>query len=237
MSNLTNPVELARKAASDFQTCYGGDLLSVIVYGSAAGPEFDSKKSDVNLLVVLSAVTLPLLEKSAACQEKWMKKRFARPMFMDREYITRSLDSFPIEFLGMKDCYAVVFGEDILKDIAIREEDLRLQIEREIKGKWLHLMRGWLESRKNPARLRRLLEISLKDFSPVFKGLLHLKKLPIPKDRKSLFAAVAKAYGIDDMSLEKALEAGRRGNKDEMGVAFPAYSNAIKSLSNKIDQL
>ncbi|HMD67569.1 MAG TPA: hypothetical protein VKF42_01735 [Chitinivibrionales bacterium] len=237
MSKLTNPIELARSAALDFRACYGNDLLSVIVYGSAAGPDFDPKKSDVNLLVVISAATLPMLETSAACQERWMKKRFSRPLIMDKEYITRSLDSFPIEFLAMKDSYAVVFGEDVLKDISIRNEDLRLQIEREIKGKWLHLARGWLASRRNPARLRRLMQISLKDFSPIFKGMLHVKSLPIPKDRKSLFAAVAKAYGIDDLSLEKALEAARRGGKDEMTGAFPAYANAIKSLANSIDQL
>ena len=59
-----------------------------------------------------------------------MKKRFSRPLFMDREYIERSLDSFPIEFLEHEGCYAVLYGEDVLADLHIDPPDLRLQIER-----------------------------------------------------------------------------------------------------------
>ncbi len=237
MSAIRNPIDLARQAALDFQECYSSDLLSVIVYGSAAGPEFDSKRSDVNLLLVLSSLSLAMLEKSRACQEKWMKKRFARPLFMDKDYITRSLDAFPIEFLAMKDSSTVVFGEDVFKGITIKHPDLRLQIEREIKGKWLHLMRGWLESQKNPVRLRRLLEISLKDFSHIFKSLLHLKELPVPGDRKSLFAAIATAYGIDGRAFEEAFAAAKSGDKNAVAAVFPAYSSAIESLSRVIDKL
>jgi|WetSurMetagenome_2_1015567.scaffolds.fasta_scaffold00792_1 hypothetical protein len=237
MSDISNPIDLARQAAADFQALYEGNLISVIVYGSAAGVEFDRKRSDVNLLIILSSLTLPLLEQSAGCQEKWMKKRFSRPLFMDKEYVFRSLDSFPVEFLAMKNSYVVVYGEDVLAGIEIPKKDLRLQIEREIKGKWLHLMREWLEARKNPARLERLIGISLKDFSPIFKSLLHLKGLPIPRDKKSLFADVAKTCSIDESSLENVQRAAMKGKKEEMAATFPAYADAIKSIATYIDTL
>ncbi len=179
MGTLANPIDLAKQAAADFKACYGGDLVSVIVYGSAAGRDFDPKKSDINLLVVLSAVTLAMLEMSISIQRKWMKSRFARPLFVDKEYIAGSLDSFPIEFFAMKDSYHVVAGEDVLAGLNIGQSDLRLQVEREIKGKWLHLNLGWLDSRRSPARLRRLLELSIREFSPIFRALMRVKELPI----------------------------------------------------------
>ena len=146
MRILKNPMDLAQQAAADYQVCYGAELLSLIVYGSAAGDEFDPKSSDINLLIVLKNVGLELLGKSRPIQEKWRKKRFARPLFMDREYIERSLDSFPIEFLNMKESYKVLYGEDVLAGLRIDPSDLRLQIEREMKGKWFHLLQGWLDA-------------------------------------------------------------------------------------------
>jgi predicted nucleotidyltransferase len=237
MKLLSNPIDLAKQAASDFKACYGSDLVSVTVYGSAAGRDFDPRTSDINLLVVLSSMTLSLLGKSAALQTKWMRKRFARPLFLDKEYIAGSLDSFPIEFLSMKDSYTVVFGEDVFGGLTINNSDLRLQIEREIKGKWLHLNRGWLESDNNSARLKRLLELSIKDFSPVFISMLHLKEVPIPRDRFSLFASIDATFGLGDAALQKALTTAKGGGKSEVLSVFPSYSNAIKSLAFAIDNL
>jgi hypothetical protein len=237
MGTITNPIDLAKLAAADFAACYGSDLVSVIVYGSAAGQDFAPKRSDINLLVVLSAITLPVLEKSIPVQQKWMKKRFARPLFLDKEYVASSLDSFPIEFFDMKECHSVVFGEDILQNLVIEKSDLRLQIEREVKGKWLHLNRGWLESKGTPARLRLLLSLSIRDFSPIFRAILHVKGLPIPRERAALFADAGTAFGLKGGSLENALAAIRSGGKREMAAAFPPYADAIKSMCNAIDQL
>lgn len=237
MKMLSNPIDLAKQAAADFQASYESDLVSVTVYGSAAGRDFDPKTSDINILIVLSSMTLTLLGKSVALQSKWMKKRFARPLFLDKEYIAGSLDSFPIEFLSMKDSYKVVFGQDVLGGLTISKSDLRLQIEREIKGKWLHLNRGWLESDNNASRLKRLLELSIKDFSPVFISMLHLKEVLIPRDRTSLFASVEAAFGVGDAALQKALAAAKNGGKSEVLSIFPLYSNAIKSLAFAVDNL
>jgi predicted nucleotidyltransferase len=237
MSTITDPIALARCAAADFKACYGDDLLSVIVYGSAAGGHFDPKRSDINVLVVLSAMTLPLVERSQALQEKWMKKRFSRPLFMDREYIDSSIDSFPIEFLAMKESYAVVIGEDVLKGLKVDGRDLRIQVERELKGKWLHLLREWPGAKRNRHLLRNVLHGSMRDFSAIFQALLHLKNEPVLPERRSLFARVTQSYGLGDNSLLKTMEAVKNGSKKEMVDIFPAYMQAIKTLITQVDQL
>jgi predicted nucleotidyltransferase len=236
MSTITDPIAVARRAAEDFKNCYGADLLSVIVYGSAAGGHFDPKRSDINLLLVLAEMALPMIEKSEKFQAKWMKKRCSRPFFMDKEYINASLDSFPVEFLAMKGSYSVIFGEDVLKDIRIDDRDLQIQVERELRGKWLHLLREWPGAKRNPRLLRSLLHSSMRDFSAIFQALLHLKNQPVLPERKSLFAEVTKNYGLEERALLRTMEAVRSGNKKEMVAVFPAYVRVIKTLIVTIDQ-
>lgn len=234
MSIIKDPIALARQTAKEYHDCYGTDLVAVIVYGSAAGEEFNHKKSDINLLIVLKDMALATLEKSQVVQDAWIKRRFNRPLFLDRNYIAGSLDSFPIEFFNMQHAYSVVYGEDILARLVIKPEDLRLQIERELKGKWLHLQQGWLDTRKNESRLRTLAELSLKDFAAIFRAMLFLKNVPIPKSRKELFSTVAGVYNLADNPFESITEAQASG--DRIRAAFPRYSQAINFLVSSIDQ-
>ena len=170
MSKLHDPLSLARQAAAEYEACYGVDLVSLIVFGSAAGDDFDPDSSDVNLLIVLAEVGLESLGKSRLIQQRWMKRRFSRPLFMDREYIDGSLDSFPIEFLNMKERYELLYGEDVLAGVHVDLADLRLQIERELKGKWIHLLQGWLEADGNARLLLGLLQASMRDFTAAFRA-------------------------------------------------------------------
>ncbi|MBD3344364.1 MAG: hypothetical protein GF401_04800 [Chitinivibrionales bacterium] len=236
MKEIKDPKALAREAADEYKSCYRDKLVSVILFGSAAGGDFDPKSSDINLLIILNKATLQQLEKSGAIQEKWMKKRFTRPLFMDKEYISRSLDSFPVEFLNMRGCYEVLFGEDVLAGLTIKDEDLRLQIERELKGKQLHLMQDWLEVRNKSGKIKDLLGISIHDFAASFRAMLHLKGEDVPRDRLSLFAAIDKAYSLEKEPLTKTLQTFQSGDKSKMAAVFPEYAQAIKQLTAIIDE-
>jgi predicted nucleotidyltransferase len=235
MSRINDPIDVATRAAADYQRCYGEGLVSVVVYGSAAGGDFDPVRSDVNLLVVIADATLPMLEKSAEVQKKWLKHRCTTPIFMDRAYIKQSLDSFPIEFLDMKGRRKVVMGEDVLADLQIDLRDLRLQVERELKGKRLRLMQQWLRVRGSPRLRRQLLDISLRDFAPVFRALLHLKNQSIPRSRGSVYAAVDEVYGLDGAPFRQAWEALQSSQSARIAAIFPAYSAALRTLAGIVD--
>lgn len=236
MKKIDNPVRLAESAAKEYQARYGENMVSVTLYGSAAGGDFNPETSDINLLLVLKDTSLAELEKSADIQEKWMKKRFTRPLFMDPAYIARSLDSFPMEFLNMKGCYKVLAGEDVLGPVNIDPGHLRLQLERELKGKSLHLTQEWLNTGKKPKLVKMLMEISMRDFAAVFRALLFLKDAPIPKQRMELFSAVSKSYELEGEPFVRTLEACNAGDKAEMISVFPVYADAIRKLSEIIDK-
>ena len=164
-----------------------------------------------------------------------MRSRFARPLFMDKAYIESSVDSFPIEFLNMKSCHKVVHGEDVLTNLDIRHEHLRLQVERELKGKRLHLMQQWLAARKSAAHLQRLLGLSLADLAPIFRAFLTLRGQTVPADRLSVFSAVDNAAGLGDGVFKRTMEAFLSGNKERIAAVFSEYADAVKKVCGIVD--
>jgi hypothetical protein len=97
-------------------------------------------------------------------------------------------------------------------------------------------MLEWLEVNNNANLLSKLLQLSLKDFSAAFRGLLYIKQKPIPVDRKLLFVAITESFGLKENHFEKIVKVRERKNKQEMNEIFLLYTDAIKSLIKIIDQ-
>ncbi len=237
MKPILNPVEYAQKAVHEYISLYGSDLVSVILYGSAAGGDYDPIQSDINLLIILSSMDLELISKSADIQIKLFQKRFSKPLFLDKEYIASSCDSYPLEFMDMKEHYVVLAGEDVLSSITPKINDLRLQVERELKGKWLHLIDEYTFACRNQKALVQLTDISLKTFMPLFRALLKLKAVTIPVTRKELLVAVESAYCIDGSPFQAIDILRKGGNFTELKTKFADYSRAIKKLIDTIENI
>jgi hypothetical protein len=130
---------LVNKLADEVYKQLGETLVSILLYGSAAGPRYIKGKSDINLLIVLKQVELGALVGIGETVAPYKKHGFADPVVVDQEYITRSSDVFPIEFEEIKREHKLVYGEDPLKEISVNRRDLRLQLERELKQSLLSL--------------------------------------------------------------------------------------------------
>jgi hypothetical protein len=237
MGTIDNPVEYAKTAVEAYRSLYGADLISIILYGSAVSGsgDFDAKRSDINLLIVLASMDIELIAKSSPLQERFNRKRFGIPLFMDKAYIAGSLDSYPMELLDIKQNSLVLFGEDVLSRIAPAHEHLRLQAERELKGKWLHLLKEFSVARKSITRLRQLAGLSLKSFLPVFRSMLTLKNTRVPSTKKELLEEIESVYAIAGKPFRNIAEACSGGNLPELETRFIAYSKAIKSLIDRIE--
>lgn len=235
MKSILNPVEYSKTALEQYKSLYGNNLVSVILYGSGAGGDFNSQKSDINLLIILTSMDIELIAKSSDLQSFYLKRRFSVPLFMDKKYIAQSLDSYPIEFLDLKGCYHVLYGEDILASLTIKTPDLRLQIERELKGKWLHLLQEYPYARKNKKHLLELAQISLKSYTPVFRAMMNLKEVKIPLNRNELFKEIESTYGIHDKPFSNILNSFSGENSGEFEKLFISYAKAIETLINIIE--
>lgn len=234
------PSEIFGEFSDDMKSVFETDLISIILYGSAAKGDYVHRKSDINFLIILTQTGIKSIDRTFDLLKKWRKRAVTTPLFLTPEYIKSSLDSFPMEFWDMQKYHQIVYGEDLLRGLEIRRSDLRLQCEREIKGKLLHLRQNFLNSEKKAERLRSLLVYSVPSFSTIFNALLFLKNETAQHSRRDIFSNTAKIFGLDREVFEKILRLRYEKlklNKDELLTLTRAFIEEIRKLSQLVDQL
>jgi len=238
--NPESPEEIFQDYAADWQTVFGQELESIILYGSGARGDYSPGKSDINFLVMLSLQGITALRPAIELTEKWRKRSVAVPLVMTRTYIDNSLDSFPMEFLSMQKHYKLVFGQDVLRDLKISMNHLRMQLEREVKGKLLHLRESFLAEGADRDRLLELLRQTLPAFESLFEGLLYLREQPIPQHRREVFMQAVKLAALDQKFFEKLFAVVQQETKpyrNELLDLFEKYISQIRQLALFIDAM
>lgn len=234
------PEEIFPELIQDYQTLFADDLVAILLYGSAARGAYVPKKSDINILVVLTVSGIESFSKSFSLLKKWQASAVAVPLIVTLDYINTSVDSFPIEFLNIKNSYRVLYGEDVLAPLSIPPDMLRLQCEAQIKGKLLHLRGEFLATLGDGKKIHSLLAASIPAFVGVFNGLLMLKGVMPPLEKRQVFRSMAETYGLDGALLERvytlAEEAGKMSS-DEMVRLGEQYISEIRKLAFMVDQL
>ena len=238
--NVNDPKEIFPDITADYKDVYGGDLISIMLYGSATGKDYRPGKSDINFMIVLSEEGIERLDRAFEIVKKWRKRNVAIPLFLTENYVETSTDVFPIEYLNFKGNYVPVYGKDILKDLSFKPEFIRLQCEREIKGKLLLLREAYLETSGKGRALKGVISQSIRAFVAIFEALLHVKGLELPKEKLQVIRATAQAFDIDSSVFEKLLDVKDEKIKpgdDEMRGLFQKYLAEVRKLSKQVDTL
>ena len=238
--NIEDPKEIFPDITTDYKDVYGDNLISIMLYGSATGKDYRPGKSDINFMIVLSEVGIEHLDKAFEIVKKWRKRNVAIPLFLTENYVETSTDVFPIEYLNFKSNYVPVYGKDILKDLSFKPEFIRLQCEREIKGKLLLLRQVYLETSGKRRALKDVTSQSIRAFVAFFEALLHVKGLELPKEKLQIIRATAQAFDLDSSVFEKLLDVKEDKVKlsdQDMRRLFQAYLTEVRKLSKLVDAL
>jgi predicted nucleotidyltransferase len=235
-----DPSEIFPGIIDDYRGLFGEDLVSILCYGSAASDDYIAGKSDINFLVVLSERGIDLIDQAFDLIAKWKKRNVATPLFLTQAYVKTSLDVFPIEYLNFQNNYKLVFGKDLLKDLTFDRESLRLQCEREVKGKLLVLREAFLETQGKGKDLQQVMAGSLGAMVAIFGALLHLKGEEIPRHRREVIHQVCKAFHMDWDIFGKIVDIKEKKSKPdsrEMNDLFKAYIKEVQKLWKIVDTL
>ena len=235
-----DPKEIFDEFTKDYQTVYGKHLLAILLYGSAASGSYIRKKSDINFLIVLTEEGIGKLQKSFKIVEKWYNRRVSTPLFLTKSYISSSLDSFPIEFLNMQNSYQLVFGEDVLQELGFDKHHLRLQCEKELKGKLLQLRQVFLESGGKKRNLTFIMGRSLTAFISIFRALLYLKDKAVPTELRNIISLVSQEFGVDENTFETLVqikEGTAKLSSQALKSLFENYIKEVRKLAYAVDQL
>jgi len=159
----------------EVEQALGPQLLCLAVYGSAAGSDFFEPHSDVNITVVVPSVTIDVLEALAPVVMRWEKRRFATPLLIERDFLSRARDSFPMELEDIRRQHRLLAGSDLLTDIRVEPDAVRRQCEKEARSRLLRLRALYLATAGAPGALERLMLESLRSNLIFLRHLLRLQ--------------------------------------------------------------
>lgn len=235
-----DPRDIFEEITEDYRGLFDDELEGIILYGSAAGTGYRSGKSDINFMIILSEEGIGHLDRAFKSVAKWRKRNVAVPLFLTRAYVETSLDVFPVEYLGFQRRHILLYGEDILKDLVFDSKLVRLQCEREIKGKLLLLRDAFLRTGGKGHALKEVIGRSLQAFVAVFEALLFLKQEEIPADSRDLLALACRILGLDAGLFETLLDVKEERIKPDdstLNQLFKGYVEEARRLSKIVDTL
>ena len=218
----------------------GEDIRSVVVYGSALGPDYVPGKSNINLLVVCQEVGLDTLKKAVKLVKKGRKKGIVAPLFLTVEHMKTSSDVFPIEFLEMRDQHVVIYGEEFLDKLDIGFENLRLECEEQLKGKLIRLRQAYLEVGSDAKELLSVLSESISSIVPVFRGVLRLLGGEPPLGKKRVIEALSSELDMELKATRRVLEVKLEGLKvrgPELEALYGGYLDELERVAIAVDRL
>ena len=218
----------------DLCRAYGDELVSLVLYGSAASGDFIEKHSNLNLLAVLKDCAP---EKIKLASAPLRRLKTANLLILSEKDIAASTDVFPIEFLDMQENYYLLDGKDILKDVHVDMRNLRFQCEHELKAKLFRLRHTYMVERDNGV-LARLLLASFTSIVHILRNALRIKDKVVPYSKRNALPLIAEEFAIDLPLWENILAARekRLRLKVDTALTFAAFMRDLETVVGIVDK-
>ena len=218
----------------------GGNLVSVVLYGSAVTGDFQEARSDLNVLCVLERVDVAALEQADAAIDWWMNKKQPAPVLLSVEEIQNAHDAFAIEFLDIRAAYRILHGKDLIEAIDVGPAHHRHQVEHELRSRLVRLRERYLALQNDRREVARLMTDSVSTFATLFRHVLLLSGTEAPLKKREIFRAAEARFGIASAPFETLLEVRdnqRRLADPEIRSVFEEYLRQITKAAEHIDRL
>lgn len=216
-------------------------LRSVVLHGSVARGEAVKGVSDVNLLVLVDRVDAELLLELAPHARRWLDRERALPLVLTWDEWAAARDSFAIESADMLDARVVLHGDDPLTGASIEQGDLRVQAERELRAKLIHLREGTLAAADRPQELGRLILSALPGVATYLRAALRLAGESVSGEGSpGILSRGAALVGAQPAPLEELWTLRGRGKPLRVKVDDPkvaAMHDVLERTANYVDTL
>ncbi|MBZ5663831.1 MAG: hypothetical protein LAO30_04445 [Acidobacteriia bacterium] len=234
------PEKLISEFVERMRAAAGSNLLSAVLYGSAAAGDYVADYSDVNLLCVLRETSFVAIAALAPAIEWWGKQKHRPPLLMSAEEIRRSADVFSIEFLDMQRHHRVLWGEDILKTLEIPLRLHRAQVEYELREKTIVLRQRLLVVSGNADAKWELLLRSLPAFGTLFQHALIALGDESGGSKREAASVLAAKLEIDSSVFAELLDI-REHKKDRKSAnvndMFARYLTLVERVTATVDKM
>ena len=198
--------KLLGQLVEKLQKAFGERLVSVILYGSAAHGEHQRQFSDLNILCVLSQVTPRELAAGEEIFRWWREQGSPSPLLLSETEVITSTDCFSIEFHDIKRHHRVLYGKDVIVDLAVDDSFYRAQVEHDLRAKFLRLRQKSAGILSDNDLLRRLLADSLSTFCVLFRHALILDGVEAPDTKREIVTKASERFGFNVSPFSQLLD-------------------------------
>jgi predicted nucleotidyltransferase len=189
-----------------------GNLVSLVVYGSAARGGYRPGQSDVDVVIVLADASRPELGAVAnAIQIARFSARIEAMVLVESE-IGRSTDVFPILYEDIQRHHIVVHGKDPFKDLVISKRHRRLRVEQELREAEIRLRRAVIDSLGAKDVLSGAVIRKAKQIRAPLYALFQLRGVECEDRTQPLLEKAGQLYGVDTSSILRAREAPEKAH-------------------------
>jgi predicted nucleotidyltransferase len=240
---MTSGVAIPEKRIAEFverlKESEGNNLVSVVLYGSAASGTYDPEFSDVNLLCVVRETTATVLTRIAPIAQWWTEAQRV-PLIIGREELERSTDVFSIEMIEIRAQYRVLYGEDVVKSLNVPMNLHRAQVEYELREKAILLREKLLLAWGHERRIWSVLMLSFSALITLFRHALIASGESRPVSTIATLDATAAKFSVDMSGFREVLEVREhRKRQHEVAVrpVIERYVSAVDQVSSAVDRM
>jgi predicted nucleotidyltransferase len=221
------------------KTTAGGNLKSVVLYGSAVTGEFTAGRSDLNVLCIVERTGASELEAMRPAVAWWMKQGQAAPLVFTIDELHRSADIFAIELLDIVGNHRTLLGDDHFLNFEVPTWLHRLQVERELRTNWVRLRRAVIATPGKKRDTLALMTNSISSFATLFRhALLGMNEAP-PRTVREAIEGAAHLVGGDPAPFLTVLDV-RDGKKKEAEIDVEAilhgYLELVQLITDEVDR-
>lgn len=234
---VKKPEDKLQALVSRIHYACGDDLVSVVLYGSAARDDYHEQYSDVNVMVILRRLKPSIYPVLTGVLNWWSHEEKLRPpMIMTLEEVRESADVFAIEMLDIQAEHKTLYGEDVVSAIQVPMNLHRVEVEHDLRTTLLRLRHHLLLTSDGDEELKTVMGKSVTSVVTLFRhALIALGENP-PHAKAKVLEHAAEVFGFNGQHLRTVLELRSDGQHiDNVRELYHAYMDAILAVAHGLD--
>jgi hypothetical protein len=213
------------------------NLEAIVLYGSAAGDEFDPDFSDLNVLCLMKTLGAAELRSLGTSLRWWRDQGQPSVMLFSTEELQAAADVFAIELFDIKARHRVLFGPDVFQSFHVPMSLHRTQVERELRQNTIKLRQGYVPASGDAKAVTRLMAGSVSTFVTLFRHALIAFGEDPPLQRTDTVKRAATVFGFDPSPMNDVLRLREdKTAPSDADSLFGRYLAIIEQVTSEVDR-
>ncbi len=162
------------------------------------------------------------------------KKKYSTPIVVGEKFFEDAADVFCMEVLELKENGEIVYGKNIFENLEVKPENLRKQIEYELRSKLLVLKGAFIDLPLDRKVIDNIAYRSMYNFLLILRNLLRLKGKLV--NDASLIEVFEETFGVK-LDAFKALRDSGKLPLDKLLPIFKDYLREVETLVEISDKI